>query len=210
MADLRNSVHRADQALASGDPAPGVGDPAPGVGTADAGGRERVVLLDRDHRPCGSMPKADVHGPDTPLHLAFSIYVYDAAGRFLVTRRALDKRTWGGVWTNSCCGHPAPGEDVQDAAARRLLQELGLRPERMRLELPDFTYRAVSPNGVVEHEVCPVFTAQVAGDPAPDPSPDPAEVAEWRWTGWEDFRRAAALAPWAFSPWSVLQSPLLP
>lgn len=167
---------------------------------------ELVVLLDAQHRPAGSRLKSEVHGADTPLHLAFSVYVFDGAGRFLVTRRALGKPTWGGVWTNSCCGHPQPGESVEEAARRRLDQELGLRMGSMTLALPDFSYRAVSPEGIVEHEVCPVFTARVGGDPAPEPVPDPSEVAQWRWVDWTDFRTAVARAPWAFSPWSVLQT----
>jgi isopentenyl-diphosphate Delta-isomerase len=171
---------------------------------------ERVVLLDRDHRPAGTMPKAEVHGPDTPLHLAFSVYLFDAGGRLLVTRRALHKRTWPGVWTNSCCGHPAPGEDPAAAARRRLGQELGLRPARLAPVLPDFAYRAVDPSGVVEHEVCPVFVAHLDGDPEPVPAADPTEVAEWRWVPWEAFRVVAATAPWALSPWAVEQVRRLP
>jgi isopentenyl-diphosphate Delta-isomerase len=171
---------------------------------------ELVVLVDADGRPVGTMPKADVHHADTPLHLAFSVYVFDSGGRFLATRRALSKRTWGGVWTNSCCGHPGPGEDLADAARRRLDQELGLKPARMELVLPDFTYRAVAPDGVVEHERCPVFVAHLDGAPEPPPVPDPAEVAEWRWVPWAAFRSVAATAPWALSPWSVAQVRLLP
>lgn len=170
--------------------------------TAD---REQVVLLGEDRQPVGTMDKAFVHGPDTPLHLAFSVYVFGPDGRFLVTRRALGKRTWGGVWTNSCCGHPAPGEDIEAAARRRVGQELTLVPTSMRLVLPDFSYRAVSPEGVVEHEVCPVFVAEVDGDPVPDER----EVAQWRWVDWADFRSLAARQPWALSPWAVLQTALL-
>jgi isopentenyl-diphosphate Delta-isomerase len=176
------------------------------TGTAE----EQVVLLDRDHRPVGTMRKAEVHGPATPLHLAFSVYLFDSGGRLLVTRRALGKRTWPGVWTNSCCGHPAPGEDPADAARRRLAQELGLRPARLEPVLPDFAYRATDASGVVEHEVCPVFFAHLDGAPAPAPAPDPAEVAEWRWVPWPAFRALAATAPWALSPWAVEQVGRLP
>ena len=168
-------------------------------------GPEQVVLLDDDHQPIGTMDKALVHGPDTPLHLAFSVYLFGPDGRFLVTRRALGKRTWGGVWTNSCCGHPGPGEDVEQAARRRVAQELSLAPTSMRLVLPDFSYRAVSPEGVVEHEVCPVFVAEVDADPEPDPD----EVAQWRWVDWADFHSLAMRQPWALSPWSVQQTALL-
>jgi isopentenyl-diphosphate delta-isomerase len=167
---------------------------------------ERVVLLDDDHRPAGTMAKADVHGTDTPLHLAFSVYVFDGTGRFLVTRRALAKRTWGGVWSNTCCGHPAPGEEVADAVTRRLAEELSLGVSGLEVVLPDFAYRAVSPEGMVEHEVCPVFVARADADPRPDPT----EVVEWRWVDWAAFRAATAATPWLLSPWSVLQTAQLP
>jgi isopentenyl-diphosphate delta-isomerase len=170
---------------------------------------ELVVLVDADGRPAGTMAKAEVHGADTPLHLAFSVYVFDADGRFLATRRALGKQTWPGVWTNSCCGHPAPGEAPAAAARRRLAQELGLHPVRLEPVLPDFSYRAVAPDGTVEHEVCPVFFAHLA-DPQPPPTPDPGEVAEWAWVPWAAFRTVATTAPWALSPWAVEQVGRLP
>jgi isopentenyl-diphosphate delta-isomerase len=114
------------------------------------------------------------------------------------------------VWTNSCCGHPAPGEDPAGAARRRLGQELGLVPARIELVLPDFTYRAVAADGLVEHELCPVFFAHLDGPPEPPPDPDPQEVAEWRWVPWPAFRQVAMAAPWALSPWSVEQVAQLP
>lgn len=162
---------------------------------------ELVILLDDEGRPIGTIAKSGVHGPDTPLHLAFSCHVRDAHGRLLVTRRALSKRTWPGVWTNSFCGHPEPGEDQATAVARRALHELGVTLTDLRVVLPDFRYRAVDASGIVENEVCPVFSA-VTLDPV---QPDPDEVAEYRWVDPADLDVAVAAAPWAFSPWLGLQ-----
>ena len=171
---------------------------------------ERVVLLDPSGRPTGEALKSEVHTRETPLHLAFSCYAFDADGRVLFTRRALGKRTWPGVWTGSVCGHPAPGEDSQEAVARRLEQELGLTANAVSLALPAFAYRAVDASGVVENEVCPVYLARVDRDPTPDPD----EVAEWQWAAWDDLVRVAATTPWLISPWAVLQiaelAPVLP
>ena len=178
-------------------------EPHAGAGAAPS---ELVVLLDEQHRPCGTADKAGVHTADTPLHLAFSCYVTDGAGSLLMTRRAVTKRTWPGVWTNTACGHPAPGEELEEAVVRRLRQELGLELTQLRLVLPDFAYRAVDASGVVENEVCPVFTAVATGDP----TPDLAEVEEWRWVPWERAAGLAATAPWVLSPWSVLQLAELP
>lgn len=184
-----------------------------GEGLAQAGATgeepattELVVLIDEHGQRSGTMSKADVHTSHTPLHLAFSVYVFDELDRLLVTRRALPKLTWPGVWTNSCCGHVQPDETAAAAARRRLGEELGLAPTALEPVLPDFAYRATSAEGVVENEVCPVFLARVDGDPDPDPD----EVAEWHWTTWAGFRAVATHAPWALSPWSVLQVAELP
>lgn len=161
---------------------------------------EEVVLLDEDGRPCGVAAKADVHGASTPYHFAFSSYVFDSAGRFLVTQRAHTKATWPGVWTNSCCGHPAPGEDPAAAVHRRLRQELNLTADRIELALPRFSYRA-SFAGVEEYELCPVFLVRVDADPVPDP----AEVADWRWAGWAEFLALAEDDAGGLSPWARAQ-----
>ena len=164
-----------------------------------------VVLLDDQRRPIGTAPRATVHHAATPLHLAFSCYAFDRAGRLLVTRRALGKKTWPGVWTNTCCGHPGPGEDLAEAMTRRLGEELGLVPREVELALPDFTYQATMADGTMENEFCPVFRVVVDGDPTPDPD----EVDDWRWVAWDDFAAAATRTPWLVSPWSALQVPQL-
>jgi len=165
---------------------------------------ELVVLVDDEGRPVGTADKATVHGAQTPRHLAFSCYGFDGSGRLLVTRRAADKITFPGVRTNTCCGHPAPGEPPEDAVRRRLRDELGVGVTDLRLVLPDFAYRA-SAGGIEEHELCPVFVGTLVG--APSPRPDEVESCEW-WT-WERFLAAAADAGSDVSPWARLQAPLL-
>ncbi|WP_336501967.1 isopentenyl-diphosphate Delta-isomerase [Microbacterium paraoxydans] len=166
---------------------------------------DNVTLLAEDGTAVGVLPKSEVHTTDTPLHLAFSCYVQDREGRLLVTRRALGKRTWPGVWTNSFCGHPQPGEDMIDAVRRRGADELGIRVTDIRLALPDYRYRAVDASGIVENEVCPVHVAVV--DEQPSANPD--EVAEWEWVDVDDLLAAVVRTPFAFSPWLAEQLPLL-
>ena len=166
-----------------------------------------VVLVDPEGSPVGTAPRTSVHDTDTPLHLAFSCYVTDGQGRVLLTRRALDKRTWPGVWTNSCCGHPRPQEPLEDAVRRRLVDELGLEVGELTCLLPDFAYRATDASGVVENEVCPVFVAQA--HPTSRVSANASEVMEWRWVSWTSLAQAVGATPFAFSPWSALQVPLL-
>lgn len=170
------------------------------------GTEELVVLLDEDGRAIGTTPKAGVHHADTPLHLAFSCYLFDPAGRLLMTRRARTKPTWPGTWTNSVCGHPAPGEPMPDAVRRRVRDEVGVRAERITLVLPAFRYRAVMPNGVVENEMCPVFVATTTDTPAPDP----AEVEDATWVDWAAFRAGVLDGTRAISPWCREQVALLP
>ncbi len=162
-----------------------------------AGTQELVVLLADDGTPTGTAPKASVHDLDTPLHLAFSCFLHNDAGEVLMTRRALSKRTWPGVWTNSFCGHPGPEEPFAAAIERRARQELGCTVTDITEVLPDFRYRAVDATGVVENEICPVFTARLVGEVRPSAD----EVAEFAWIAPDDLGRALAAAPFAFSPW---------
>ncbi|NLI17896.1 MAG: isopentenyl-diphosphate Delta-isomerase [Actinomycetales bacterium] len=167
---------------------------------------ELVVLADPDGHRIGTMPKSEVHHGDTPLHLAFSCYVFDPACRLLVTRRALDKATFPGLETNTVCGHPAPEEQLPDAVVRRAAHELGLTLEDVRLILPDFAYRAEF-HGVVEHELCPVFAAFVGGDARLEL--DPTEVERAVWEPWERFATEVLSGARDVSPWSREQVGLL-
>ncbi|KAA9111574.1 isopentenyl-diphosphate Delta-isomerase [Microbacterium rhizomatis] len=166
---------------------------------------DSVVLLDDAGREIGTAPKSSVHSTDTALHLAFSCYVLSDEGKLLVTRRALSKTTWPGVWTNSFCGHPRPDEAMIAAVERRADFELGITLSEIELALPQFRYRAVDASGIVEHEVCPVYIARTSDAPAPNP----LEVADTEWVDPADLAASLTATPWAFSPWLVLQAPQL-
>lgn len=161
--------------------------------------RELIVLLDADGNATGTAPKAPSHHRDTPLHLAFSCYLTDADGRVLITQRAHGKASFPSVWTNSCCGHPAPGESLREAVRRRVPDELGLKAEGLSLVLPDFAYRATAANGVVENELCPVVRATADGSLRLDP--EEVDAAEWR-----DWDAVIALTDHpSASPWFRMQ-----
>jgi len=167
---------------------------------------ELVVLLDEGGNAVGTADKRTVHDMRTPLHLAFSCYVFDGSGNLLVTRRALHKRTWPGVWTNSVCGHPGPGEELPDAVRRRARDELGVDVVDVHLVLPEFRYRAVMDDGVVENEMCPVFAARTE-DPA---RPSREEVDTFEWVPWSRFRATVLDGSRRVSPWCVDQVRELP
>ncbi|MDU6167497.1 MAG: isopentenyl-diphosphate Delta-isomerase [Citrobacter koseri] len=163
---------------------------------------EHVILLDEQGNPDGILEKYAAHTSDTLLHLAFSCWLFNAQGQLLVTRRSLSKKAWPGVWTNSVCGHPHQGESTEAAIIRRSRFELGVEITNLTPVYPDFRYRATDPNGIVENEVCPVYAAQVTS--ALQVNPD--EVMDYQWSGLETVLQALSAAPWAFSPWMVLQA----
>ena len=167
---------------------------------------ELVVLLDDDLQPCGTAPKHQVHHRATPLHLAFSCWVLDDDGaHVLLTRRASTKRTFPGLWTNTFCGHPGPGESFGSAISRRADDELGTAVRDLVEALPDFRYTATMPDGTMENEFCPVFTARLTTEPAPNPD----EVDDLRWVALDELPTLLSAAPEHHSPWMREQWPRL-
>ncbi|HYC02068.1 MAG TPA: isopentenyl-diphosphate Delta-isomerase [Azospirillaceae bacterium] len=159
-------------------------------GRVDPDTLEQVVLVDADDREVGTAPKLEAHRLGL-RHRAFSVLVRDGEGRLLLQRRATAKYHSGGLWSNSCCGHPRPGEATDAAAARRLREELGI--EAAMSYLGRISYRVDFGDGMSEHEVVSVFAAAFGGRMRPDP----AEVEDTAWvTGPEllaDVRRRPEL-----------------
>jgi len=166
---------------------------------------ERIVLLDENGNEIGEADKLSSHHKHTPLHRAFSCYIFDREGRFLVTQRALSKKVWPGVWTNSVCGHPAPGEAYEDSIGRRARDELGMQVRDVRLVLPNYRYTTPPFHGIIENEMCPVFVARQDSDILPNSE----EVEVYRWITWEEYLAALKTHPDEYSYWTKEQAALL-
>src|SRR5918997_6773552 len=155
---------------------------------------ERLILVDAFDRELGVGEKMEVHRAGA-LHRAFSVFVFDGRGRLLMQKRAADKYHSAGLWSNTACGHPRPGEETRGAARRRLREEMGFDCELR--EAFEFLYRAEVGGALVEHEYDHVFVGTHEGDPAPDPS----EVGEWRWVEMPELRRRLQAEPERYSFW---------
>jgi isopentenyl-diphosphate delta-isomerase len=159
--------------------------------------REEVLLVDAEDRPLGTAPKLAVHR-EGRLHRAVSVQLQDERGRLLLQKRHIDKYHSGGLWTNTCCGHPRVDETVSAAAHRRLREEMGIRCSLR----PLFTacYRADVGNGMVEHEIVHVFGGQFNGAVCPDP----CEIDGYAWFEPAALREDVARAPVRYSAWFKL------
>lgn len=155
---------------------------------------EQVVVVDEADRPVAVLAKLEAHRTGA-LHRAVSVFITDGGGRVLLQQRAAGKYHSPGLWTNTCCGHPRPDEEPVDAAARRLVDEMGVRCAL--LPAGTFQYRAELTNGLVEHEIDHVFVGRWRGRPMPDPS----EVGAWRWMPLESLRADLAARPDGYTAW---------
>ena len=165
----------------------------------DAARDELLVVVDMRDCQVGTATKMRTH-VDGLLHRAFSVMLVregEHGPELLVSRRAQGKYHSAGLWANSCCSHPRDGEELLDAAARRVAEELGTQPVGLR-ELGAFVYRAPFENGLCEYEFDHVLVARCEGDPAPDP----AEVSEVRWVGADELATEVAEHPERFAAWA--------
>ena len=159
---------------------------------------ELVVLVDEQNNILGTAPKDTVHTKNTPLHRAFSLFLFNSNKELLLTKRASTKKTFSDIWTNTVCGHVGPDESTIDAVRRRLKEELRLEGMDMK-EVAPYRYRFADQNGVVENEICPIFVAFSDLDPKPNPE----EVGDWKWMDWEKFLQEIKIHPTIYSPWCI-------
>jgi isopentenyl-diphosphate delta-isomerase len=143
---------------------------------------DHVILVDPSDRELGTAEKGEAHRAGA-LHRAFSIFVFNSAGALMLQRRARTKYHSGGLWTNTCCGHPRPFEPIQEAVHRRLREEMGFDCDLK--EIFSFTYKVQFDNSLLEHEYDHVFVGTYEGDVAPNPE----EVDGWRWMDLGSLRK---------------------
>jgi isopentenyl-diphosphate delta-isomerase type 1 len=165
---------------------------------------DMIVLVDDDNNATGTAAKLPAHNSKTRLHRAFSVFIFNRKGELLLQQRAFSKKTWPGVWSNSCCGHVMLHESTESAAARRLQHELGIGRVDLTMVLPHFRYRAER-DGVVENEICPVLVGRYEGRI----DLNPAEVASIKWVDWHEFVESTAKPGTELSPWAIGEVRLL-
>lgn len=159
-----------------------------------------VILVNESDQQIGLMPKMEVHQKGL-LHRAFSVFIFDTDGKMLLQQRSSEKYHGAHLWTNACCSHPYPTENVEQAAQRRLNEELGFVTELH--EIFSFTYRAEVENNLIEHEYDHVF----AGEYENEIQPNPHEVMNFRFEAMQKIKEDIYLHPEKFTSWFKIAFP---
>lgn len=162
---------------------------------------EPLILVDADDNVLGHMPKAEAHLGQGVLHRAFSVFLFNSAGHVLLQQRARDKNLWGGFWANSCCSHPRRGESVDEAAARRLREEINV--DTPLAWLYKFEYHAQFGEIGAEHEMCSVYIGHSDAPVAVNPN----EIADWAFMAPDTLDAELANNPDHYAPWLKMEWP---
>ena len=164
---------------------------------------ESLILVDDDDREIGFCSKAECHLGDGLLHRAFSVFLFNSDGQLLIQQRSEHKPLWPLFWSNSCCSHPRQSETVEDAANRRVLEELNLRCDLQFLY--KFKYHAHYLDLGSEREFCRVFAGYTNQHGDSGVSAHPEEIADWRFIEPHVLTREIEADADRFSPWLKLE-----
>ena len=158
---------------------------------------EKVILVDEHDKDIGAMEKLEAHKKGL-LHRAFSVLLFNSQGELLIQKRAAGKYHSAGLWTNTCCSHPQPGEPIENSISRKLKQEMGIETQS---EFGyKFIYRTALENGLTEYELDHVFTGTFDGTPKVNPD----EVQDWKFISVHNLRKEIKNNPNDFTYWFKL------
>lgn len=158
---------------------------------------EKVILVDANDSEIGTEEKLSAHRQGR-LHRAFSIYIFNRKGQLMLQKRHSSKYHSGGLWTNTCCSHPRPGELLEDAAHRRLKDEMGF--DCGLREAFSFTYKVKLDKGITEHEYLHIFMGNYEGEPRINPE----EAEGWKWIGLDELQKDMKLNRQDYTKWFLL------
>jgi isopentenyl-diphosphate delta-isomerase len=161
---------------------------------------EQVILVDRDDREVGVMEKMEAH-QQAVLHRAFSVFLFNSKGMMLLQQRALTKYHSPGLWTNTCCSHPRPGESLENAVQRRLKEEMGIVTSVSKAF--DFIYKAELPNDLTENEFDHVFVGIYDSEVCPNH----LEVANFVYQTIEEVNENLQSYPDKYTVWFKIAFP---
>ena len=163
---------------------------------------QEVILVTEEDEPIGTIEKMQAHKSGL-LHRAFSVFIFDKGGRMLLQQRSIDKYHGALLWSNTCCSHPFPNENVEEAALRRLQEEMGFTTTLQKLF--EFKYRAEVENNLVEHEYDHVFVGSYEGEI----SINKKEVADYCYEEMDRVKWAINEKPDKFTIWFRLVFPTI-
>ena len=162
---------------------------------------EDLILVDDNDRVTGYASKRDAHRGEGQLHRAFSVFLFDGPDWVLLQQRAEGKPLWPGFWANSCCSHPRRGESCDQAAYRRLRDELGASTHLKKLY--SFRYRARYLDRGTEHELCSVYAGNYSREQALAVNAE--EISDWGWFSRREIDRSIRSGDRPFAPWFLLE-----
>ncbi|HVM87608.1 MAG TPA: isopentenyl-diphosphate Delta-isomerase [Puia sp.] len=163
---------------------------------------QEVILVDESDNVTGKMEKMEVHRRSM-LHRAFSVFIFNCKNEMLLQKRATNKYHSGGLWTNTCCSHPSPGEQTIKSAARRLNEEMGFSTNLE--EIFHFIYKHEFENGLTEYEFDHVFIGYHNGEI----SPNKEEVCDYCFMAMDAIENLLMNQPQKFSAWFQIAFPMV-
>lgn len=170
---------------------------------APADAADELILVDADDNVVGHLDKRRCHEGDGVLHRAFSVFLFDGEGHVLLQQRSKRKRLWPRFWSNSVCSHPRRGETIEQAARRRVGEELGISSSLSPIY--SFEYHARDDDRGTEHELCWVLVGRITGQQRNALRPDAAEIEDFRWVDATELDRTLITEPERFTPWMRME-----